>query len=265
MLTVPAAPSAGAPSKPMRNNVSTGTPVAARAGRREPDGTAMSGEPVTVTVRGFTRPGPDGGGGGGGAERRGRPHRARDRRRPRRRPTTGGRCVGRCRGTAGAAGRRARRCRPCRRPPRHFRAFPRRSPTHRRARRRRRARAFRRCRSPAPLPVATSGCFDGGLSTTGRRNWRRPAQRQRARKRPAEVRAAIRFEAEVRFMDDPSRSPDEDTKDAQTLPTAARDSYGGFVARPRCRSRRVPTAARVGQRTAPTEFHPIARRRRSAR
>src|SRR5215831_18850552 len=66
MLTVPVVPSPGAPSNPMRSSVSTGTPGAPRAGRREPDGTVISGEPVTVTVRGFTSPGPDGGGGGGG-------------------------------------------------------------------------------------------------------------------------------------------------------------------------------------------------------
>jgi len=55
LLTVPVAPRPGAASNPMRSNASTGTPVAPRAGRREPDGTAISGDPVTVTVRGFTR------------------------------------------------------------------------------------------------------------------------------------------------------------------------------------------------------------------
>ena len=56
MLIVPVAPSVGALSKPMRSNVSTGTPVALLPGSMLPEATAKSGDAVTGTVRGFTSP-----------------------------------------------------------------------------------------------------------------------------------------------------------------------------------------------------------------
>ena len=97
MLTVPVAPSVGVPSKPMRSNVSTGTPVAARAGRlrarrhrhrrRRSDG---HGARVHQTRAGAA------------ARRRRRPHRD-----PRQRPN-------RCRRERCRPARPCRRGRPCR-------------------------------------------------------------------------------------------------------------------------------------------------------